>query len=105
MPHRVVGKSRTLDHRGDIDDMFPVSRAIRTVVFPESRSDSIRTWLRHHAVADAMGPCVISLNRKASGTAALDCEQHRVVTAGAAIFQIADTVVVLSFIRVQQSQN
>ena len=85
--------------------MRPVSGAIRTVVCSEAGSDSTRTRLRHDAIADAMGPGVIPEYGETIGTPSLKREQHRVVTTGAPVFQIADAVVVLSLVRIQQSQN
>src|SRR5262249_10844290 len=83
----------------------PVSGAIRTVVFSEARSDSTGTGLRDDAISDAVGPRVIPEDREALGATSLDRQQHGVVTAGAAIFQIANSVVIRSLAWIQQRQD
>src|SRR5205823_7255324 len=79
--------------------------AIRTVVCSEARSGSTGTRLRHNTIADAVRPGVIPEYGETLGTTALDGQQHRVVTAGTAVLQIADGVVIRSLTGIQQSQN
>src|SRR5262245_40965671 len=52
-----------------------------------------------------MRPRIVALYGEAIGPPALDRQEHGVVTAGTAVFQIADTVVVRSFGGVQQRQD
>src|SRR5207237_777760 len=94
--HGVVGKPRARGHGGKIHNVQPVPGAIRTVVFSEARSDSTGTRLRHNTIADAVRPGVIPEYGETLGTTALDGQQHRVVTAGTAVLQIADGVVIRS---------
>src|SRR4029078_6834472 len=85
--------------------MLTVAAAETTIVCAHTRRDAARTRLGNDGVADALGQGVVSRNGQTFCASALNGQQHCMVVAGAAVFQIADAVVVLAFSRIDERQN